>query len=78
MSDVIRSRIGAEDIKFGLGKFSRQVGVSTVQQVSEVNAGHVPIRDTKGLFTAMNVEAALAETMTMITLVNQKIAALVG
>ncbi len=77
MTDVLRSRIGAEDLKFGLGKFSRQVGESSVQQVSEINAGHVPIRDTNGLFTAISVEAALAEAMTMVTLVNQKISALV-
>jgi hypothetical protein len=78
MTDVLRSRIGAEDLKFGTGKFSRQVGESTVQQVSEVNAGHVPIRDTKALFTAANVEAGLAEAMTMVTLVDQKISALTG
>ena len=78
MTDVLRSRIGAEDLKFGTGKFTRQVGESTVQQLSEVYAGHVPIRDTKGLFSAVNVEAALAEAKTMITLVDQKISALVG
>ena len=78
MTDVLRSRIGAEDLKFGLGGFTRQIGKSAVQQLSEVNAGHVPIRDTKALFTAANVEAALAEAMTMITLVDQKISALTG
>jgi len=78
MTDVLRSRIGAEDLKFGLSSFTRPIGASAVQQLEEINAGHVPIRDTKGLFAAVNVEAALAEAMTMVTLVDQKISALTG
>ncbi len=78
MTDVLRSRIGKEDLKFGLGTFTRQIGASAVQQLSEINAGHMPIRDTKALFSGANVEACLAEAMTMITLVDQKISALTG
>ena len=76
--EVIKSRIGKEDIKFGTGSFTRQVGSAQQQQCSEVYAGHIPIRDTRGRFTAENVEAALAEIATLVSLVNQKVEALAG
>ena len=76
--EVIKSRIGKEDIKFGTGSFTRQVGAAQNQTCSEVYAAHLPIRDTRGRFTAENVEAALAEIMTLVSLVNQKIVALTG
>jgi hypothetical protein len=74
--EVVKSRVCKEDIKFGTGSFTRQVGETQMQSCTEVYAAHVPIRDKKGKFTAENVEAALAEVMTIARLVNQKIDAL--
>lgn len=74
--EVIKSRIAKEDIAFGIGSFTKQVGPTQYQQGTKVYAGHVPIRDTKGLFVATNVEAALAEIKTIVSLTNQQVAAL--
>ncbi len=74
--EVIKSRVAKEDIQFGTGSFTRQTGPSQFQQCTELYAAHVPIRDSGGLFTAENVEAGLAEVMTIVSLVNQQIAAL--
>ena len=76
--EVVKSRVCKEDIKFGTGSFSRQVGETQVQSCTEVYAAHLPIRDRRGKFTADNVEAALSEIMTIVRLVNQKIAVLTG
>jgi len=76
--EVVKSRIGKEDIKWGTGKFTRQTGSSQNQQCSEVYAGHIPVRDSSGVFIAENVEAALTEIMTIVSLVNQKVEALAG
>ena len=74
--EVIKSRVAKEDIKFGTSSFTRQTGPTQYQQCSEVYAAHVPIRDSGGLFTAANVEVALAEIMTIVNLVNLRIVAL--
>ena len=74
--EVIKSRIGKEDIRWGTGAFTRQTGANQSQQCSEVYAAHIPVRDSAGVFVAENIEAALAEVMTVVTLVNQKVAAL--
>ncbi len=74
--EVVKSRIGKEDLKWGTGSFTRQTGANQSQQCSEVYAAHIPVRDSSGVFIAENVEAALAEVMTIVTLVNQKIEAL--
>jgi len=76
--EVIKSRVCKEDIRFGTGTFERQVGETQMQSCTEVYAAHIPIRDKNGKFTAENVEAALAEIVTINRLVNQKIIALTG
>jgi len=74
--EVIKSRVAKQDIKFGTSSFTRQTGPTQYQQCTEVYAAHVPVRDAGGLFTAANVEAALAEIMTIVALTAQQVAAL--
>jgi len=63
MADYTVEKIGVEDISFGTSTFNRTSRLTPTSSVSinQVNAGDIPLVDAGGIFTATNVEDALAE-----------------
>lgn len=61
---------GAEDLTFGVDTVDQTRG-SGVQTITRINASHIPLIDAANLIAAGNVEAGLAE---LITLINTNIA----
>ena len=59
--------IGEEDINWGAGTFTRQSRLTpgTTVSITQINASHVPVVDSGGLFTGTTVEAVLAEIKKM-------------
>jgi len=61
---IEKGLIGKEDMEFGTGSFNRKGQTGFDISLSKVNASHVPIIDSGGLYTAADVDGALQEIRT--------------
>lgn len=73
---VRKGLIGATDVSWGTGTFTRQKSDGTYMNVNQIYAASIPIADGGGNYTSTNVEGALSESSTNIHNLSASVAAL--